>query len=171
MSNCSHYCLGQCKIASELATLEVFTNPDACNYCSTKESNPRDKNYVTASLALSAALKAGIKDPKVIEEIKSYIPKVATSVVTYGPGTELEKLISWFKKKNTKCNCQDRINKMNQWGPDKCVENMDIILGWLHESATKYRIPFIRLVVKKLVERAIYNARLKMGSSSHDSTA
>lgn len=171
MSDCPHYYLGQCKIASGLATLEVLTNPDACNHCTYKESNPRDKNYVTASLALSAALKAGIKDPQVIEKVKSYLPQVTTLIVTYGPGTELEKLISWFKKKNTKCNCQDRINKMNQWGPDKCVENMDIILGWLHKSATKYRIPFIRPVVKKLVERAIYNARLKMGSSSHDSTS
>ena len=60
---------------------------------------------------------------------------------------------------------------MNQWGPDKCVENIDVILGWLQQSAAKYKIPFIKPVVKKLVERAIYNARVKMGSSSHDSPA
>ena len=170
MSNCPYYRLGNCAVASELAALEVVTNPDACNYCSTKENNPRSKNYVTASLALAAVTKAGIDDTDLIKEVKSYIPQVTIETVTYGPGTELEKLLSWFKRKNTTCGCQDRINKMNQWGPDKCVENMDTILCWLQRSATENRIPFIKPVVKKLVERAIYNARVQMGSSSNDST-
>ena len=170
MSNCPYYYSGCCKIASGLATLEVPTNLEACNYCTHQDNNPRNKNYVTASLALPIALKAGIKNKDVLNNIKSYIPQVTVKTVTHGPGTELEKLISWFKKKNTRCKCQDRINKMNQWGPDKCVENMDTILRWLRQSAATHKIPFIRPVVKKLVERAIYNARVQMGSSSNDST-
>lgn len=58
---------------------------------------------------------------------------------------------------------------MDKWGPDKCLEEIDTIVCWMEEEArtrTKIPIPFTRIVAKRLVLRAIRNARRKANGHS-----
>jgi hypothetical protein len=50
---------------------------------------------------------------------------------------------------------------MDEWGPDKCEKEIETILGWLKEEATKRRLPFVDMAGYILIKRAIYNARKK----------
>lgn len=52
-----------------------------------------------------------------------------------GPGTELHKLLKKFGwHENVGCHCASRIASMNVWGPHKCAENLEVIVGWLKEE-------------------------------------
>ena len=44
---------------------------------------------------------------------------------------------------------------MNQWGPQGCRDNIEIILSWLQEEANNRGIPFIKIIAKQLVLLAI----------------
>jgi hypothetical protein len=57
-----------------------------------------------------------------------------------GPGDYLHNLIlKWVGEGPTrKCGCEDRIRKMNEWGPDGCREHLEEIVGWLVEQAEKH---------------------------------
>jgi hypothetical protein len=79
-----------------------------------------------------------------------------------GPGTELHTLLNKLRiRPALSCKCMVRIRTMNEWGPDKCRQEIDTILGWLQEEAKKRKLPFIRLVASMLVRRAIRNANKK----------
>jgi hypothetical protein len=168
--NCEKYNNGCCEVASELAGISVVTNKEACSYCLslTDKCSP---NKATASLAFKSLLEFERTYQSRRQKIISFISVEKKKYYPEGPGTELEKLISWFKVKSSKCNCGKRIQKMNEWGPDKCEERMDTILRWLQHSAITNKLPFVRPVVEKLVRKAISNARSKMGSSGNDSTS
>lgn len=151
-------------VSTELAGIDVVAAKDACVACS-KQFNPQQKNHVTTAKAIQAL---HLNNKPVPPSLYSNLSP--RNNLSKGPGTELEKLISWFKVKSKKCNCSKRIQRMNEWGPDKCEERMDTIMRWLQHSAITHKIPFVRPVVQKLVKRAIQNARDKMGSSSNHST-
>lgn len=77
-----------------------------------------------------------------------------------GVGTELHKLLGKFgigMKKG--CGCKGRMAQMNKWGPQGCAENLETIIEWLKEEATKRGLPFMTMPAKMLVRRAIANAR------------
>lgn len=77
-----------------------------------------------------------------------------------GPGTELKKLLSLIGiKATTNCTCNKKAQQMNKWGPDKCQENMNIILRWLKEEADKRKLFFVETIARWLVKRAIKNSR------------
>jgi len=87
-----------------------------------------------------------------------------------GVGTELHKLLSAFGiHMNPKCTCRWRMVEMNKWGADKCLENIETIVGWLKEEAGKRGLPFISTVGRMLVRRAIRNAR-KEAERAKDTT-
>lgn len=74
-------------------------------------------------------------------------------------GTELKKLLSKIgihAKPN--CSCNSRAAYMDQQGIEWCKSNIDTIIGWLKEEASKRKLPFIEYVAKLLVKRAITNA-------------
>jgi hypothetical protein len=48
---------------------------------------------------------------------------------------------------------------MNDKGPDWCEENMETILSWLRDEAKKRGLPFIDMVGKAMVQRAINRSR------------
>jgi hypothetical protein len=80
--------------------------------------------------------------------------------MTHGPGTELKKLLKKVGiAASPNCSCNARARTMDQWGCDKCEENIDEIVGWLREEATKRRLPFVDTAGRMLVKRAIKNAR------------
>lgn len=164
MIDCEHLQNNLCLISTQLAGVDVPAALDACTAC-LKQPKPKQQNHVTCAKAIYV-LRINNK-----EVPQSLFQGITKRTPQGGPGTELEKLISWFKVKSSKCNCGKRIQKMNQWGPDKCEERMDTILRWLQHSAITNKLPFVRPVVERLVRKAISNARSKMGSSGNNSTS
>ncbi len=82
---------------------------------------------------------------------------------THGPGTELKKLLAKIGITATPtCSCNARARKMDQEEarePGWCAANLDEIVGWLREEATKRGLPFVDAAGRLLVRRAISNAR------------
>jgi hypothetical protein len=77
-----------------------------------------------------------------------------------GPGTELKKLLSKIGITATpNCSCNARAKIMDKNGSDWCENNIDTIVGWLKEEATKRNLPFINYAAKLLIKKAIKNAR------------
>jgi hypothetical protein len=80
--------------------------------------------------------------------------------VLSGPGTELKKLLSHVGiAATTNCSCNARAREMDIRGADWCEANIDTIVGWLREEATKRGLPFLDAAGRLLVSRAIRNAR------------
>jgi hypothetical protein len=79
---------------------------------------------------------------------------------TSGPGTELKKLLRMIgivAKPN--CSCNTKARAMDVRGVEWCEANIDTIVGWLREEATKRKLPFVDMAGRLLVKRAIRNAR------------
>jgi hypothetical protein len=77
-------------------------------------------------------------------------------------GSELKLLLKLFGIVATSgCSCTSRAAKMDAMGCDWCEQNLDEIVGWLREEATKRRLPFVNVAGRILVRRAIANARRK----------
>ena len=84
----------------------------------------------------------------------------ATAVPPAGPGTELKRLLKTIGITTTpNCSCNARARVMDGNGCDWCEANVDTIVGWLREEATKRRLPFVDVAGRLLVKRAIRNAR------------
>lgn len=78
------------------------------------------------------------------------------------PGTELKNILQWFvwSKKARECKtCKDRESTMNSWGPDKCLQNIGVISGWLKESAEEKGYPFSERIARAMIRKAIDNSR------------
>jgi hypothetical protein len=77
-----------------------------------------------------------------------------------GPGTELKKLLATVGITATpNCSCNARAAEMDRQGCDWCEANIDTVVGWLREEATKRGLPFLDAAGRLLVKRAIRNAR------------
>jgi hypothetical protein len=77
-----------------------------------------------------------------------------------GPGTELKKLLAAVGIQATPtCSCNAKAREMDVRGVDWCEANIDTIVGWLREEATKRKLPFVDMAGRLLVKRAIRNAR------------
>jgi hypothetical protein len=51
---------------------------------------------------------------------------------------------------------------MDTNGIEWCEKNVDTIVGWLREEATKRKLPFIDMAGRILVKRAIGNAKKRI---------
>jgi hypothetical protein len=81
-----------------------------------------------------------------------------------GPGTELKALLATIGITATpNCSCNSRAAIMDAEGCDWCEANIDTIVGWLREEATKRGLPFLDAAGRLLVRRAIRNARRAAG--------
>lgn len=77
-----------------------------------------------------------------------------------GPGTILSGMLSSLGIKSTpNCSCRRRAIHMNKMGPDWCEENLGTILGWLREEATRRKLPFVEMVAKMILKKAISKSR------------
>lgn len=77
-----------------------------------------------------------------------------------GPGTFLSKMLEKIGiNSSPTCSCKARAYKMNEMGADWCEQNLDMIVGWLREEATKRKLPFVDFAGKLLVKRAIKLSR------------
>ena len=80
-----------------------------------------------------------------------------------GPGTELKALLkTWLRIEATEnCSCNARASEMDRRGCKWCESNIDTIVGWLREEATKRGLPFADAAGRMLVRLAIRNAHRK----------
>ena len=87
----------------------------------------------------------------------------------YGPGTELKRLLSRIGiKAEPGCKCNARaaeMDRMEKAFPGWCEANIDVIVGWLREEATKRGLPFLDAAGAMLVKRAIKNAKKSQASA------
>jgi hypothetical protein len=96
-------------------------------------------------------------------------PKHSALPTAGGPGTELKKLLSRVGITSTPtCKCNARAAEMDRQGCDWVEANVDTVVGWLREEATKRGLPFVDMAGRMLVKRAIKNARKQDGSSLPD---
>lgn len=77
-----------------------------------------------------------------------------------GPGTRLSYAISWFIAAPPNCNCSNRIETMDLWGLERCIENKSIILSWLRESALDANIPYSEYVISKSLDLLFLSCKL-----------
>lgn len=79
---------------------------------------------------------------------------------SHGPGTELKKLLKKIGiTASPDCSCNARARTMDERGIEWCEANIDEIVGWLREEATKRGLPFVDMAGRMLVKRAIKNAK------------
>lgn len=154
---CEHLSNSICRLASDIAQCDCPVLVEQCIYCTEKANPSQSINVVTISLAIKYT---DNKDRVIASysSIVSSVPKPSKE----GPGTELKKLISWFvwDKKVDGCKiCKTREQRMNNWGPDTCLKNIQTIVAWLRESAKKKGYPFSERVAAALIRRAIANSR------------
>jgi hypothetical protein len=77
-----------------------------------------------------------------------------------GPGTVLSKMIkSLGIVMSDSCSCRRHAIEMNTKGNDWCEQNIDTVVGWLREEASRRGLPFVDMVGKLMVNRAIKKSR------------
>lgn len=77
-----------------------------------------------------------------------------------GPGTVLAKMIkSLGIVMSDSCACRRHAIEMNAKGNDWCADNVDTIVGWLREEAKRRGLPFVDMVGKLMVSRAVKKSR------------
>jgi hypothetical protein len=50
---------------------------------------------------------------------------------------------------------------MDDLGPDWCETNIQVVIEWLREAATKHKLPFNDIAAKLLIKLAIKRSRKK----------
>lgn len=76
------------------------------------------------------------------------------------PGTILSKMIKSVGIQMTdSCSCKRHALEMNERGNDWCEQNIDTVVGWLREEASRRGLPFMDTLGKLLVGRAIKKSR------------
>ena len=80
---------------------------------------------------------------------------------THGPGTELKKLLKLIGiTASPDCSCNARARLMDERGIEWCEANIDEIVGWLREEASKRGLPFVDMAGRMIVCTAIRRAKI-----------
>lgn len=91
--------------------------------------------------------------------LRTFFPKTLEESPNH-PGTVLSKMIKSVGIFMTdSCSCRKHALEMNEKGNDWCEQNIDTIVGWLREEATKRKLPFVDAIGKLMVNRAIKKSR------------
>ena len=97
----------------------------------------------------------------------NFVPEPPPPAPTHGPGTELKKLLKKVGiTASPDCSCNARARLMDERGIEWCEQNVDEIVGWLREEATKRGLPFVDMAGRMLVKRASKAARMTSGLST-----
>ena len=80
---------------------------------------------------------------------------------THGPGTELKKLLKLIGiTASPDCSCNARARLVDERGIEWCEANIDEIVGWLREEASKRGLPFVDMAGRMIVCTAIRRAKI-----------
>lgn len=130
------------------------------------ESRCRERGYTLDEVMPCVVAQDG--DQWTIDTESEFYPRtakpgrehLATPAPTHGAGTELKKLLQKVGiTASPDCSCNARARLMDERGIEWCEANVEEIVGWLREEATKRRLPFVDMAGRMLVRRAITNAR------------
>lgn len=129
-----------CRLVSDLSLLplekSVITDA-ACRQCLAMGKG-NVVNTVTVSVSISLLHRNGLFDPK----RHAYLVNAAAS--TKGVGKILAEMLSWIAKPDEgDCYCKSRAAIMDVWGPVKCEEEIETIVGWLLEGAEKHNVDWV----------------------------
>jgi hypothetical protein len=103
-----------------------------------------------------------IDDEIFVLEDKQYEYLISKYKLQSGVGFELKNMFQKFGIKIEEDSLIDKkFTDMNNLGYEWCELNSKVILLWLEEEAKKRKIPFIRIVGKILLSKAIRNAKGK----------
>ncbi len=84
--------------------------------------------------------------------------------VPTGVGSNLaRKIPAWAVATKKGCKCRDYECKMNRWGPDKCEEQLNLIVTHLMQQSDRL-IPMFKLIPKP-AHRALASAMVKFAIS------
>ena len=89
-------------------------------------------------------------------------PGFISPQASYGPGSELSKLLKRFGIEPTPaCACRAKAAEMDAWGCDEASrpERIEEVVGVMRAEATARGLPFLDVTGRMLVRRAISNAR------------
>ena len=89
-------------------------------------------------------------------------PQPSPAPPPHGPGTELSKLLKRFGIEPTPtCSCRAKAAEMDAWGCDEASrpQRIEEVVAVMREEAKARGLPFIDVVGRMLVKRAIHNAR------------
>jgi len=125
---CSERIEGECNVAMLIAGQPVTPSHEACIGC---QKHLSTVNEITIQLAKEA-------NPTLSSPEK-------------GVGSRLANTLSWFIPKPSNCDCADREQIMNLWGPEGCRKNLRTILSWLRESALENNYPYNSYGAKALL--------------------
>jgi hypothetical protein len=105
-----------------------------------------------------AKLKQQLGDD-IAKTLRSLFPKTMEEDPN-GPGTVLSKMIkSLGIVMSDSCSCRRHALEMNAKGNDWCEQNIDTIVGWLRDEAKRRSLPFVDMIGKIMVNRAIKKSR------------
>lgn len=91
--------------------------------------------------------------------LRSLFPKTMEED-PYGPGTVLSTMIkSLGIHMSDSCSCRRHALTMNEKGNEWCEQNVDTIVGWLREEAKRRGLPFVDMIGKVMVNRAVKKSK------------
>jgi hypothetical protein len=98
---------------------------------------------------------------EIIDTTTPPIKKISTNTTSNGgAGTELKKLLKKVGiTASPTCSCNAKARTMDENGIEWCENNINTIVNWLKEEATKRKLPFVEIAGRLLVKRAIRNAK------------
>jgi hypothetical protein len=103
-------------------------------------------------------------------DIQSYLQNLFPRTLEqdpYGPGTILANMFSAIGiKSSPTCSCKRHAIEMNTKGIEWCEQNIDTICGWLKEECEKRKIPYVEMIAKSVVQRAINKAKKHKNETS-----
>lgn len=78
----------------------------------------------------------------------------------YGPGTVLAGMIkSLGIHMSDSCSCRRHALSMNEKGNEWCSQNVDTIVGWLRDESKRRGLPFVDMIGKVMINRAIKKSK------------
>jgi hypothetical protein len=78
----------------------------------------------------------------------------------HGPGTVLAGMIKTLGiHMSDSCSCRRHALAMNEKGNEWCSQNLDTVVGWLREEASRRGLPFVDMVGRVMVNRAIKKSK------------
>lgn len=104
---------------------------------------------------------------KPYEPVKLYPGAMTHDGLPCGAGQELKATLKLLGIEAAEgCSCNARATMMDIWGPEKCRQDIEVILDWLKEEADKRNMGhlYVRPFVKVAVLRAIRAAEKKLAS-------
>lgn len=133
------------------------------------EKYPRPKPSLSAEMRAEAIKR---QREAILQKDKAVAAAAKPQAPEEGPGTELKKMLAKIGiTASPTCSCNTRARIMNEKGTQWCRDNLDTIVGWLREEATKRGLPFVDVAGKLLVKRAISLAEKAEKKKTQESAA